>query len=66
MNDEMLKVLPVISNARSTPEVESRADARIAIGDPKLRNSNNKTVNTSTIASTKTKIRSRNERCCSS
>jgi hypothetical protein len=30
MNDERLKVVPVASKARKTPEVESRAEDRMA------------------------------------
>ena len=36
MNDEMLKVVPVTSSARNTPEVESSAEAITASGAAKL------------------------------
>ena len=66
MNEEMLKVVPVTSSAKNTPEVESSADARMAVGAAKVRNSNSSTVNTSTTASASTTSRSRNDFCCSS
>ena len=66
MNDEILKVVRVTSSARKTPEVESRAEATTAAGAAKLPNSNSSTMNTSRIARTSTKTKSRNERCCSS
>ena len=46
-------------------EVESSADAMMAIGAAKAPNSNSSTVNTSTIASTSTISRSWNDFCCS-
>ncbi len=58
MKDEMLNVVPVTSSARNTPEVESSAEARMATGAAKVRNSNSSTVNTSTTASTSTNTRS--------
>jgi hypothetical protein len=42
MNDEMLKVVPVISSARKTPDVESSAEARMARGAAKSPNSNSR------------------------
>jgi len=36
MNDEMLNVVRVTSKAMKTPEVESSAEARMAIGAAKL------------------------------
>ncbi len=66
MKDEMLKVVPVISRARNTPEVESSAEARIAAGAPNVPNSNSSTMNTSTTASISTNSRSWNDFCCSS
>ena len=58
-------MVPVISSATNTPEVESSAEARIAVGAEKVRNSISSTVNTSTTASTSTTTRSRNDFCCS-
>ena len=43
MKEEMLNVVPVISSARKTPDVESSADERIASGAPKLPNSKSST-----------------------
>ena len=65
MKDEMLNVVPVISSARKTPEVESSAEARIAAGAANVPNSNSSTVNTRTTASPSTSARSRNDFCCS-
>ncbi len=65
MNDEMLNVVPVISSAKNTPEVDSNADARIAVGAANVRNSNSKTINTSTTAKTSTTKRSLKDFCCS-
>ncbi len=66
MKEEMLNVVPVISSAKNTPDVDSSADARIAVGAAKVRNSNSSTVNTSTTASASTSSRSWNDFCCSS
>lgn len=66
MNDEMLNVVFVTSSARNTPDVDSSADATIAVGAAKLRNSNSSTVNTRITASTSTSDRSLNDFCCSS
>jgi len=65
MKDATLKVVCVTSSARNPPKVESNAEARIAVGAEKVRNSNNRTANNSTRASTKTIRRSRNDFICS-
>ena len=65
MKDEILNVVPVMSNARKTPEVDSSADAKIARGAANVRNSKSNTINTNTTASTNTVSRSRKDFCCS-
>ena len=40
MNDEILKLVFVTSSARNTPEVDSSADDRMAMGAENVRNSN--------------------------
>ena len=65
MNEEMLKVVRVINKAIKTPEVDSNADERIAMGAPKLPNSKSRTMNRSRTARMSTITRSWNERCCS-
>ena len=58
MNDEMLKVVRVTNSAMNTPEVESRADERIATGAANAPNSNSSTMNSSRIARIRTITRS--------
>ena len=65
MKDETLNSVFVIKSAKNTPEVESTAEDRIAIGALKERNSNNSTRKIKTMASTSTVTRSRNDLCCS-
>ena len=50
MNDEMLKVVRVTSKAIKTPEVESKAEERMATGAANVPNSNSSTMNSSRIA----------------
>ena len=61
MKEEMLKVVPVTKSAKNTPDVDSSADARMAVGAAKVRNSNSSTRNTRTTASASTTRRSRND-----
>ena len=65
MKEATLKVVFVTKSARKPPKVESSAEARIAVGAENVRNSNNKTANSKTKASTKTMSRSRKDFICS-
>ena len=47
MNDATLKVVPVISRAKTTPAIDSTDEVRIAVGAEKLRNSASRTPKTS-------------------
>ena len=50
MNDATLNVVLVTSRARKPPKVDNSADARIAVGAEKVRNSNSSTTNNSSSA----------------
>ena len=65
MNDATLKSVPVISSAKTTPEMESTDEVRIAIGAAKLRNSASSTPKTSASASSSTRSSSWKDCCCS-
>ncbi len=54
MKDATLKLVLVTSSATNPPKVESRADARIATGAEKVRNSNSSTAKSSSSARSKT------------
>ena len=58
MNEEMLNVVRVTSSAMNTPEVESSADERIAMGAAKVPNSNSSTMNSNSTARMSTITRS--------
>ena len=58
INEDILNVVCVINRARNTPDVESTAEARIAMGAEKDRNSNSSTRKMSTRASKSTTARS--------
>ena len=66
MNEATLNVVRVTRSARKPPNVERRAEARMATGAEKVRNSKSSTTNNSTSASRKTVRRSRKDFCCSS
>ena len=65
INEEILNVVRVTRRAIKTPEVDNKADARMAMGATNVRNSNSNTMKTSTTARIRTKIKSRNDFCCS-
>ena len=54
MKDEILNVVRVMSSAKTTPDVESKAEARMANGADRLRNSKSNTRKTRTTASSST------------
>src|SRR5215472_991667 len=65
MNDERLNEVWVSRRAKNTPQLDSSAEDSTAVGAPKLPNSNNSTINTSTTAKASTNSNSLNEVCCS-
>ena len=58
MNEATLNVIPVMSSARITPEIDKTDDVKMAIGAGKLRNSVSSTPKTSANASKSTCRRS--------
>src|SRR5215471_21457447 len=60
MKDDTLNVVRVMRRAIKTPDVERRAEDKIATGAANVPNSNSSTMKTNTTARTSTKTRSRN------
>lgn len=58
MNADTLKVVPGISKAIKTPEVDSSAEAKMARGAANVRNSKRREMNTGRIARINTNTRS--------
>src|SRR6516225_9229941 len=65
MKDDTLNSVRVINNAKQTPDVDSTAEDKIAIGALYDRNSKSSTRKIKTMASTSTVTRSRKDFCCS-